>query len=109
MSGVKLLHHPEASKFHRALVLPLEVDPWPKAVSKDRADRGEQALLGYLAERGKTVDAIRPSEARSAWSEAARDCKHGAAGRHLRRSHGASRRVAIALDPLVSRPNSGAH
>jgi hypothetical protein len=94
------LHRKSAASFERALVLPLNlVAAMPEDLTAG-AKRVDQALLGYLAERGKAIEAIGFADASAAWRASEAECRSQAAkhcdrfagvapfmARHLRRDH----------------------
>ncbi len=94
------LYRKSGADFERALVLPLNlVAAMPEELA-GRANRVDKALLGYLAERGKAIEAIGFADASAAWRASEAECRSQAekrcdrfAGvapfmaRHLRTNH----------------------
>ena len=67
------------SHFERALLFPLNVVVAMPGELEAGAGRVDEALRGYLAERGRSVETLPYSEARSAWIESVKACMAAAA------------------------------
>src|SRR5262245_6484067 len=73
------LYERSGSEFERTLVLPLNlVVAMPDELAQS-ARRVDAVLLGYLAERGKSVEAIGFHDASAAWRESESECRSQAA------------------------------
>lgn len=63
------------AQFERALLFPLNVVIAMPGELEPGAGRVDAAVRGYLAERGRSVDTMPYSEARTAWIESVKTCK----------------------------------
>lgn len=86
------LYRPAGADLQRVLLLPLNVVIAMPGELTSGAKRVDQALHGYLAERGKSIETLGLAEARKAWLASAMECK--AVGRGCRGFDGAARVLA---------------
>jgi len=69
------LYQKSGAQFERALVLPLNLVAAMPAEVAGGSRRVDEALLGYLAERGKAVEAMKYADALAAWRAAESECR----------------------------------